>query len=318
MKLRFTGQALTLAAAMIFGVSACSSTTTSTKSTDMMDKDSKKMETTRATDNGDTMMKDKNGSTMNKNGRMTDSNGMKMDKHENMDSTGRKMDSDGMNKNGATMNGDAKMAGQMKAGNSATPEARNRRAEMRELLMKSTAVATLAGAAGSKIEGRVYFTKEGDGVRVVANIHGLTPGEHGFHLHQNGDCSSPDFKSAGDHFNPLAKTHGSADPREHHMGDLGNLTADEKGNAHYDELIAGLSMDGDTSIMGKGVVIHATIDDLKTQPSGNSGARIACGVVTDSAEMKQKMQQRMNANRTTDGSAKPGEASVKSSKSMTK
>jgi Cu-Zn family superoxide dismutase len=141
------------------------------------------------------------------------------------------------------------------------------------------AVAVLHPTEGNEVRGIVWFTKEEGGVRVVAEIEGLTPGKHGFHLHAYGDCSSPDGKSAGGHFNPEGKNHGSPDDAERHVGDLGNLEADESGKARYDRVDSHLSLAGPNSIIGRGVIVHAQADDLTSQPTGAAGARMACGVI---------------------------------------
>lgn len=144
-----------------------------------------------------------------------------------------------------------------------------------------SASATLEPRSGSDVTGTVSFTREATGVRVVANFAGLTPGEHGFHVHETGDCSAPDGSSAGAHFNPAATNHGhQTDPATgRHMGDLGNLTADANGNATLDLTDAVLALDGANSIVGKAVIVHEKADDYG-QPAGNAGARLACGVIT--------------------------------------
>ncbi len=142
----------------------------------------------------------------------------------------------------------------------------------------SKATAQLESKSGSKVTGTVTFTKVGDEVQVVADIHNLAPGKHGFHIHEKGDCSAPDAASAGAHFNPTQKHHGGPTTADHHAGDLGNITADASGTAHVDWK-GKLSLSGTDSIIGKSVVVHEKEDDLKTDPSGNSGARIACGAI---------------------------------------
>ena len=118
-------------------------------------------------------------------------------------------------------------------------------------------------------------------MRVVADISGLKPGKHGLHIHEKGDCSAPDATSAGGHFNPDKKNHGAPDASEHHMGDLGNIEANAKGKAHLDRTVDFLTIAEDpNSIAGKAVIVHAQEDDLKSQPVGNAGARVACGVIT--------------------------------------
>ncbi|PZR71137.1 MAG: superoxide dismutase [Chthoniobacterales bacterium] len=140
------------------------------------------------------------------------------------------------------------------------------------------AICKLDSKSGSKVTGMVTFTKSGDDVQVVADITGLTPGKHGFHIHDKGDCSAPDAASAGAHFNPTQQHHGGPMTAEHHGGDLGNLEADASGKAHLDWK-GKLSLSGANSIIGKSVLVHEKEDDLKTDPSGNSGARQACGVI---------------------------------------
>jgi len=143
-----------------------------------------------------------------------------------------------------------------------------------------TATATLAPTAGNTAAGTVTFTQKGDKVTVAAKVSGLAPGGHGFHIHEKGDCSAPDAMSAGGHFNPTGKPHGAPDAADHHAGDMPMLQADASGNATLttDLAIAG----GVADIAGKAVIVHKDADDFKTQPTGNSGARVACGVVNKS------------------------------------
>lgn len=143
-----------------------------------------------------------------------------------------------------------------------------------------TATATLRPTSGSHVSGTVTFTEEEGGLRVFAMISGLTPGPHGFHIHENGDCSAPDGSSAGGHFNPTGMPHGGPDAAQHHAGDLGNIVADQGGIGHYEQIVHGITLDdGPTSIVGRAVVVHEGADDLTSQPSGNAGARVACGVI---------------------------------------
>jgi len=142
------------------------------------------------------------------------------------------------------------------------------------------AIAVLRSTAGNNVTGTVTFTEVEDGVRVDAVITGLTPGKHGFHVHEFGDCSAPDAGSAGGHFNPTNKPHGGADAIERHLGDMGNVEADASGAAKLTYLDHRMSLANDKlSIVGRAVIVHAKPDDLKTQPSGDSGDRVACGVV---------------------------------------
>ena len=140
------------------------------------------------------------------------------------------------------------------------------------------ATAILHPSSGSEVKGQVTFTKTGDDVQVVADIENLKPGKHGFHIHEKGDCSAPDASSAGAHFNPTHQHHGGPATAEHHAGDLGNVTVDATGRVHL-EWTGKLQLNGPDSIIGKSVVVHEKEDDLKTDPTGNSGGRIACGVI---------------------------------------
>jgi Cu-Zn family superoxide dismutase len=142
------------------------------------------------------------------------------------------------------------------------------------------AAAILEGRSGTEVRGSVTFIPAGDKVIVSARVTGLTPGEHGFHVHEVGDCSAPDATSAKGHFNPGAKPHGHHEGSEHHAGDLPNLLAGADGNASYSAELTGVRLaEGNTGILGRSVVIHADPDDYKSQPAGNSGKRIACGVI---------------------------------------
>ncbi|MDT3671050.1 MAG: superoxide dismutase family protein [Aromatoleum sp.] len=143
-----------------------------------------------------------------------------------------------------------------------------------------TAEASLAPTQGNKTAGKVSFTQADGGVRIEAHVTGLTPGGHGFHLHEKGDCSAPDATSAGGHFNPTKKAHGHPDKGEHHLGDLPMLEADAKGEATLTTVVKGVSIgEGENGIVGRAVIVHAAPDDYKTQPTGNSGGRVACGVI---------------------------------------
>ena len=141
------------------------------------------------------------------------------------------------------------------------------------------AVAVLNSTEGNSVRGLVTFTKEGDQVKVVAHIEGLTPGSHGFHIHEWGDCSAKDGASAGGHYNPATMAHGARDASPRHIGDLGNIEAGADGVAHVEFTDAMLKLDGPNTIVGRGVIVHAKADDLKTQPTGNAGGRQACGVI---------------------------------------
>lgn len=140
------------------------------------------------------------------------------------------------------------------------------------------AIAILHSASNSKVAGTVTFTKTGDAIQVVADITGLTPGKHAFHIHEFGDCSAADASSAGSHFNPMKKPHGAPDAAERHIGDLGNVEADASGKAHLELKDNMLKFSGENSILGRGVIVHEKVDDW-SQPTGNAGGRIACGVI---------------------------------------
>ena len=144
----------------------------------------------------------------------------------------------------------------------------------------SKGISVLHPTAGNKASGTVTFTPVADGVQVHAEITGLTPGKHGFHVHEFGDCSAADAGSAGAHFNPTNQPHAGPDATARHEGDMGNVEADASGNAKLDYVDHQISLTNDAkSAIGRSVVVHAKPDDLKTQPSGDSGARIACGVI---------------------------------------
>ena len=146
------------------------------------------------------------------------------------------------------------------------------------------AVAQLQPTQGNTVRGTVTFSDEGGKVRVKAEINGLTPGEHGFHVHENGDCSASDASSAGGHFNPTNQPHAARDAEARHIGDLGNLTADSNGRAELDYVDSKLTLAGPNSIVGRAVIVHAGRDDLTSQPAGDAGGRVACGVI----EMERK------------------------------
>ena len=141
------------------------------------------------------------------------------------------------------------------------------------------ATAQLSPTQGNNVSGTVTFTSENGGVRIEAHVTGLAPGKHGIHVHQNGDCSAPDASSAGDHFQSPGQQHGAPDSTQRHTGDLGNMEAGQDSTAHFTLVDSVLTLSGPNSVVGKAVVVHEGEDDLATQPSGDSGARVACGVV---------------------------------------
>ncbi len=140
------------------------------------------------------------------------------------------------------------------------------------------ATAQLEPKSGSQVTGLVMFRQVGDEVLVTGMVKNLKPGKHGFHIHDKGDCSSPDAASAGPHFNPANQHHGGPTTSEHHAGDLGNIEAEVSGIVQLNWK-AKLSLSGNDSIIGKSIVVHEGEDDLKTDPAGNSGKRVACGEI---------------------------------------
>jgi superoxide dismutase, Cu-Zn family len=145
-----------------------------------------------------------------------------------------------------------------------------------------SATAVLAGTTESPVRGELRLTSAADGVQVVGEISGLTPGtEHGFHVHEHGDCSAPDASSAGEHLNPASAPHGGPATTPRHLGDLPNIKANEEGRADINTVLSGATLrdGGPNNLVGKAFIVHAKADDYKTQPSGDSGDRIACGVV---------------------------------------
>lgn len=142
------------------------------------------------------------------------------------------------------------------------------------------AVAVLQPTANSEVRGTVTFTKQADGVLVEAHVTGLKPNaKHGFHIHEFGDMSSADGTAAGGHFNPGGHEHGAPDAAKRHAGDLGNLESDATGHAMYKRVDKVLELNGASSIVGHGLIVHAGTDDLKTQPTGDAGARAAQAVI---------------------------------------
>lgn len=141
------------------------------------------------------------------------------------------------------------------------------------------AIAVLHPTKGNKTAGIVEFHKVENDIKITGQIKNLSPGKHGFHIHEYGDCRAEDGTSAGGHFNPLGKPHGAPTNKERHMGDLGNITANKDGIAKFEMVDSVIAFDGTSSIIGRGVIVHKGEDDLKTQPTGNAGPRVACGVI---------------------------------------
>jgi Cu-Zn family superoxide dismutase len=148
-----------------------------------------------------------------------------------------------------------------------------------------SATAQLRPTAGNSVTGTVQFAQKGDQVVVSGEVRGLKPhGEHGFHVHEKGDCSSADGTSAGGHFNPEGKPHGQHSQGAHHAGDLPSLKADANGVASFSFQSSSIRVgSGPTDVLGKGLIVHRDPDDYKTQPTGNSGPRLACAVIGKAA-----------------------------------
>jgi Cu-Zn family superoxide dismutase len=147
-----------------------------------------------------------------------------------------------------------------------------------------SATAELQPTQGNNTTGKISFTQSGDKVRVAGDVSGLRPNqEYGFHIHEAGDCSSPDGMSAKGHFNPYAKAHGNPSSADRHAGDMLTLRSDASGNARIDSTLDIISVTpGPARIIGRGLIVHANPDDYTTQPTGNAGARLACGVIKPS------------------------------------
>ena len=145
---------------------------------------------------------------------------------------------------------------------------------------RSFIAASLEARSGSAVTGSVRVSRQGARIHLRATVAGLDPGsEHGFHLHEKGDCSAPDASSAGAHFNPAGSAHGKYGSGAHHAGDLPSLKANSKGVARVDVELSGIAWDGAQGLKGRAVIVHAKPDDFTTQPSGNAGARVACAVI---------------------------------------
>ena len=144
----------------------------------------------------------------------------------------------------------------------------------------SSAIATFQGKSESRAAGTVTFTQQGSSVRAVAEVNSVTPGSHGIHVHEKGDCSAPDFSSAGGHWNPTGKHHGCPPLGERHPGDLGNIEVNENGLGRLEFTLEGVTLGaGPKSLLGKSVILHEGRDDCASQPSGESGGRLACAVI---------------------------------------
>ncbi len=142
------------------------------------------------------------------------------------------------------------------------------------------ASAVIQSKSGSNLNGSVNFSQSGKQVVVTGTFSGLKPNsEHGVHIHEKGDCSAVDAMSALGHYNPTNTQHGSVHSSAHHAGDMPNIVSDASGNANYRATLTDFSLVGDQTIIGRSVVVHRDPDDYKSQPAGNSGPRIGCGLI---------------------------------------
>ena len=141
---------------------------------------------------------------------------------------------------------------------------------------------TFEAKSNSKVSGTASFVEKNGKVTFVANVSGLEPGVHAIHIHEKSDCSAADGSSAGGHWNPTFKKHGKWGVAEYHKGDIGNFTADAKGNGVItlttDEWCIGCG-DDTRDILGKGLIVHQGADDFTSQPAGDAGARVACSAI---------------------------------------
>lgn len=154
--------------------------------------------------------------------------------------------------------------------------------EVPTLSTAKQAVANLASASGSLVSGKATLVPMAGGVHITGTVGGLPPNSaHGFHVHEKGDCSAVDASSAGAHFNPFASAHGKAASGAHHAGDMDNVSADAEGVAKLDIHVTGVTLGGGAinDIAGRALIVHAAPDDYTSQPAGNAGARVACGVI---------------------------------------
>jgi len=141
------------------------------------------------------------------------------------------------------------------------------------------ASAAIEGRSGSKLTGSAEFMMHGGMMMVTVTVKDAAPGVHAVHIHEKGDCSAPDATSAGGHFNPGGHQHGAPDAKEHHAGDLGNMTVGADGTGSIMVHSGDLSLEGPNSVVGHAIIIHEKSDDFVTQPTGNAGGRIGCGVI---------------------------------------
>lgn len=151
--------------------------------------------------------------------------------------------------------------------------------EAMSMMAVTQAVAVLNPTEGNEATGEIMFTLTDEGLHVTGEVTGLTPGEHGFHFHTYGDCSASDGTSAGGHFNPEGTDHGHPEGEVNHVADMLNIVADDDGVAVVDTINVKATFSGPNSVLGRGLIVHAGPDDYESQPSGDSGPRVACGVV---------------------------------------
>ena len=176
----------------------------------------------------------------------------------------------------------AVLATTLVAGCSSTPSAPKPAEPAASQSTASHAQANLAAASGSLVSGRVEFMPMGDGVHLTGTIGGLQPNSvHGIHVHEKGDCSAADASSAGGHFNPTGSAHGRAGSATHHAGDMDNVVAGADGTVAVNIHLAGVTLGGGATndIADRAIVVHGNADDYTSQPAGNSGPRVACGVI---------------------------------------
>jgi len=142
------------------------------------------------------------------------------------------------------------------------------------------AVSVIQSKSGSSIQGSMSFIQSGSQVKVTGTFSGLNPNsEHGIHIHELGDCKAFDASSAGGHYNPSGNRHGNHNSIFSHAGDMPNIKVDENGNASYQATLTHFSLNGEQNILGRSVVVHLNKDDYVSQPAGNSGERIGCGII---------------------------------------
>ncbi|MBA3237632.1 MAG: superoxide dismutase family protein [Parachlamydiaceae bacterium] len=151
--------------------------------------------------------------------------------------------------------------------------------EAKEYDSSKKAYVLLSPTKGNRAHGSVTFITVEDGVKIIADVEGLSPGKHGFHIHEYGDCSAHDGSSTGGYYNPLGAPHGGPDHINRRLGDLGNIVADESGKGHYERVDNLISLSGPHSIVGRSVVVNDVPDDFTSQSTGNVGKFLTCGVI---------------------------------------